>query len=130
MRKNMTRAYGTRSVVRCSLPQPEMYAVLVVVTNILREQPLPMAFVHRHDVVLQVSSAALDPTLRHAVLPGTLEGGADRADLQGSNRCRDFQPILGIPVEDEKPRCRPQWKRLPELLDDPQTGRVLGDVEV
>src|ERR1700730_13576901 len=44
--------------------------------NIFREQSLQMAFIHRDNVVQQVSSAAFDPTLRHTVLPGALEGGA------------------------------------------------------
>jgi hypothetical protein len=49
-----------------------------------------MAFIHRDNVIQQVSSAAFDPTLRHTVLPGALEGGADRAYLQGSNGHRDL----------------------------------------
>ena len=130
LRKDPTRSSGTNSAVRRPLPDSQMDAVLLVVTNILREQPLPMTFLHRQDVIQQVSPAALDPTLHNAVLPGTLEGGADRAGLQGSNRCGDFQPIRGIPAEDDKPGCRPRWKRLPELLHDPTARRVLGDVEV
>ncbi len=41
-----------------------MRAVLMVVTNILRQQSLQM-----DNVVQQVSSPAFDPTLRHTVLP-------------------------------------------------------------
>jgi hypothetical protein len=55
-----------------------MRAVLMVVANVRREQSLEMAFIHRDNVVRQVSSAAFDPTLRHTVLPGTLEGRAER----------------------------------------------------
>ena len=80
-----------------------MRAVLMVVVNILREQSLEMAFIHRDNVVQQVSSATFDPTLRHTVLPGTLEGRADRAYLQGSNGRRNLQPVFRIPVENQKP---------------------------
>src|SRR5260221_12739233 len=38
-----------------------MRAILMVVANILREQSLEMAVIHRDNVVQQVSSAAFDP---------------------------------------------------------------------
>ena len=50
-----------------------MRAVFVVVADVFREQTFQMAFVHRDDVIQQISSAALDPTLRDSILPGTLE---------------------------------------------------------
>src|ERR1017187_400399 len=108
--EDITGGYGTQPVVRCSLPKSKMRAILVVVADVFREQPFQMAFVNCDDVIQQISSATLDPTLRHAVLPGTLAGGADRVYLQGSNGCRDFQPILPIPVEDQKPGRRLEWK--------------------
>ncbi len=72
-----------------------------------------MAFIHRDNVVQQISSAAFDPTLSHTVLPGTLEGGADRAYLQGSNGRGNLQPVFRIPIEEQKPGRRLEWKRLP-----------------
>jgi len=77
-----------------------MRAVLVVVADVFRQQPFQMAFIHSDNMIQQVSSAAFDPTLRHPVLPGTLEGGPHRAHLQGSNSHGDLQPVLRIPVED------------------------------
>src|SRR5258706_2661794 len=103
LRKDPTWGYRTNSAVRRSLPESEMRAVLMLVANILREQSLEMPFIHRDNVVQQVSSAAFDPTLRHTVLPGTLEGRADRAYLQGSNGRRNLQPVFRIPVENQKP---------------------------
>jgi len=81
MRKDPTPTYRTNPAVRRPLPESKMRAVLMVVTNILREHSLQMALIHRDNVVQQVSSAAFDPTLRHTVLPGTLEGDADRPHL-------------------------------------------------
>ena len=77
-----------------------MRAVLVVVADVFREQPFQMTFIHRDNMVQQILSAALDPTLRCTVLPGTLEGGPYRVHPQGSNGCRDFPPVLGISIED------------------------------
>ena len=69
-----------------------------------------MPLIHRNDMIQQVSSATFDPTLRHAVLPGTLEGGPHRAHLQGSNGHGYFRSVFRIPVEDQNPGSRPKWK--------------------
>ncbi len=76
-----------------------------------------MAFIHRDNVVQQVSSAAFDPTLGHTVLPGTLGGSAVRAYPQGSNGRGDLRPVFRVTVEDQEPRRRLEWKRL--RLGDP-----------
>jgi hypothetical protein len=77
-----------------------MRAVLVVITDVIREQPFQKAFIHHDNMIQQVSSAAFDPTLRHAVLPGALEEGPHRAHLQASNGHRDLHPVFRIPVEE------------------------------
>src|SRR6266404_3819026 len=107
-----------------------MRAVVVIVADIISEQTFQMAFIYRNDVIQQVSSAAFDPTLRHTILPGTFEGGPDRTHAQRSNGGRDLPPVFRIPVEDQKPGRRLEWKRLPQLLDDPHTRRMFGDVNV
>ncbi len=50
-----------------------MRAVLVIVADVFREQSFQVAFIHGDNVIQQVPSAAFDPTLRDAVLPGTFE---------------------------------------------------------
>src|SRR5580704_2569587 len=89
-----------------------------------------MPFGHCDDMIQQIASATLDPSLREAVLPRTLERGPHRVHLQGSNRNGNLDSIFAITVEDEKSRSRFKRKRLPQLLNDPQTRRVLRDVEV
>jgi len=114
----------------CFLPKPQMRAVLVVVADILREQPLEMAFVHGDDMVQKVSSAAFHPPFRHTILPGTFKRSSNRTYLQSTNGYGNLQPVLRVPVEDEEPRSRSKRKRLPQLLDDPQARRMPGDVEM
>ena len=46
LRLGSTRSYRARSVVRCSLPESQMRAILMVITNIFRKQPFQMQFVH------------------------------------------------------------------------------------
>jgi hypothetical protein len=46
VRKDTTRSYGTSPVVRCSLPESKMRAVVViVVADIISEQPFQMALI-------------------------------------------------------------------------------------
>ncbi len=107
-----------------------MRAVLVVVTNILREQAFQVAFVNCNDVIQEITPATPYPTLCDSILPRTLERGADRTHAQGSNCCGDFQPILGITIKDEEPWSGFKGKCFSQLLDDPQACRMLGDIEV
>jgi hypothetical protein len=73
LRKDPTRSYGTNPAVRCLLLKSEMRTILMMVTNIFREQSLQMAFIQRNDVVQQVSSTASHLPLRDAILPWTSE---------------------------------------------------------
>ncbi len=130
MRQDATRGSGTTSTVRRSLSQSEMRAVAMVVADVFREQSLQMAFIERDDVVQQIAPAAFDPTLRHTILPGTFERGPHWAHLQRSNGYGNLEPVLRIPVEDQKPGGRFKRKRFPQLLDDPHARRMPGDVEM
>ena len=67
VRKDLTRSYRTNPAFRCPLLKSEMRAVLMVVTNILREQSLQMAFIQCNNLVQQVSSTASHPTFRDAI---------------------------------------------------------------
>src|SRR5215472_12870024 len=51
-------------------------------------------------------------------------------DAQGANSDRDFQSVLGIAIEKQKPGSGIKGKGFAQLLDDPQASGVLGDVEV
>ncbi len=107
-----------------------MGAIVVVVTGIFGDQPSQMTFIQGNDVIEQISSAAFNPTLRNSVLPRTFEGSPYGTDLQSTNRDRDLQSIFPISVKDQKSGSRPKRKRLPQLLNDPQAGRVPGDVDM
>src|ERR1700686_3356148 len=107
-----------------------MRAVLVVVANILTEQAFQVAFFNCDDVIQEITPATPYPTFCNPILPRTFERSADRIHPQGSNRCRDFQSILGITIKDNEPRSGSKWKCFSQLLDDPQACRMLCDVEV
>jgi hypothetical protein len=71
LRKHPTRSYGTNPAVRCSLPESQMRAVVMIVVNIISEQPFQMALIHRDEVVQQISPTASDPALRY--LPAKID---------------------------------------------------------
>src|SRR6266853_1204420 len=102
----------------------------MVVANIVREQPLQMEFVHCDDVVQQLMAATLDPSLRNAILPRAFERSPHWPDPQRANGRWHIYSVLAIPIEDQESRSRLERKRFPELLNDPQARRMLGDIEV
>ena len=51
LREDPTRSYGTNPAVRRPLLKSEMCSVLMMVTNVLREQSLQMAFIQCNHVV-------------------------------------------------------------------------------
>jgi hypothetical protein len=106
LRKHAPRDSRANSIVGGSLPQPKTRAVLVVVADVLRKQTFQMAFIHGNDMIQQISSAALSPTLRYTILPRAFEGRSYWAQLEGSNGHGDLHPVLRIAVEDEKPRSQ------------------------
>ena len=113
-----------------SLPLSEMRAVLVVVANIVREQAFQVAFVNCDDVIQEITAATPYPTLCDSIPPRTFQRSADRTHAEGSNRCRDFQSILGITIKDEEPRSGSKWKCFSQLLDAPRACRMLCDIEL
>src|SRR4029077_9869378 len=116
--------------VRRPLLKSEMRAVLVMVPNTLGEQSLQMAFIHRNNVVQQVSSTASHPPLRDAILPGRSEGSSLGNDPGGFHRCDHLEPELLIAIKDQVFVRGFKGKRLPQLLDDPTARRMLRDANV
>jgi hypothetical protein len=52
-------------------------AIVVVIVEVISNQPPPMGFVQDDDVVQQFPATAPHPALRHTVLPGTAISGSD-----------------------------------------------------
>ena len=102
----------------------------MIIRNELGQQPPEMALVQGDDVVEQLAPAAAHPALRNPVLPRASEGSLDRSDAHGLKGFRNFQPVLRVTIQDEEPGCRLVRKRLSQLLHDPATGGMMGDVEM
>ena len=89
-----------------------------------------MTLIDGDDVVQQVAPTTLNPPLSDSVLPRTPERSSNRPYSHRTHRDRDLQPILGIPIEDEKPGSPLIRERLAQLLHDPNTGGMPRDVEM
>jgi len=128
--KDATRSFGTNPAARCSLPESEMRAVVVIVADVISEQPFQMMFIQRNDVIQQIATTALDPSLRHTVLPRTLERSSHRSDGHRPNRTRHLQTVLRVSVKDQEPGTRSVRKCFSQLLNDPHARWMPGDVDV
>src|SRR5882672_3839806 len=74
------------------------------------------------DMIQQVAPATLNPSLRDPILPRTPERCPHRTDIHRPNHNRNFQAVLGIPLEYEKSRSGLIREGLAQLLHDPTTG--------
>jgi len=70
----------------------------------------------------------VQPCQSHTKVLGRMESqrGADRIHPQGSNRCWDFQSILGITIKDDEPWSRSKWKCFSQLLDVRTIHKLVG----
>ena len=130
MRDHATRAFGAASIIGCSLPQPEMCTVFMVIANIIREQTPQMRFVQGDNPVQKFVPTAFDPTLRNPVLPWTPKGGSHRIQLEGPYGGRDFRAVFCIAVKDQIPWRRPKQEGFPQLLDNPRARGMGSNVEM
>jgi CxxC motif-containing protein (DUF1111 family) len=77
-----------------------------------------------------MSQGSDNPPLRDAVLPRTLERCPHRTDTHRPNRDRNFQAVLGIPIEDKRSRSGLIREGLTQLLHDPNTGGMPRNIEM
>src|SRR5260370_4926925 len=102
----------------------------MVVADIIGKEPLHVALIKGDDMVRQIAPTTLDPSLRHAVLPRTLDRGPNRTDGHRPHRDGDLQAILGVPVKNQKSWRQLIGESLPQLLHDPRTGGMWCDIEM
>jgi len=81
-------------------------------------------------MVKEISSAVPYPTFCDAVLPRTSEASPLGLDTKAPQRANDFLIEVRAPVEDQVAGRRIVWKRFVQLLRDPGTPRMFGDVAV
>lgn len=63
-----------------------------------------MALMEGDDLVQQIAPTTLDPSFRHAVLPGTSDRGPNGTDGRRAHCNGNLQTILAVPVQEKKSR--------------------------
>jgi len=91
-----------RSLFRCLFLKSTVRAVVVIVIDVTREQPLQMRFADGNHVVQQLATATADPSFGDPILPGTANRGPHRRDPHGANRDGNFGAVLGVVIEQKK----------------------------
>jgi hypothetical protein len=89
-----------------------------------------MAFVEYDDIIEQVSPAVSNPAFCYAVLPRASEAAALWLDAETLHRADDFLIEIRSTVEDQIAGCRVVRECFSQLLRDPSTARMPGDVAV
>src|SRR5258708_32017732 len=125
-----TRALCCRPACRRSLLQGKMRPVIVVVADVFTHQTLQMAFVEYDDIIEQISSAISNPAFSYAVLPRASEAAPLWPDAETLHRADDFLIEIRSTVEDQITGCRVVRECFSQLLRDPSTARIPGDVAV
>jgi hypothetical protein len=85
---------------RGALPQREVCAVVVIVTDVLVHQAFQMPFIHDERMVDQIPAAVANPALGYAVLPRTSEAGPLGMDAEALHCVEDFSIELCTMIED------------------------------
>jgi len=107
-----------------------MRPVVMVVADVLGHEALEMPLIEHDDMIEQVSAAVADEALGDAVLPGTAEVRSLWLDPKALDGTDDFCVEVRAAVEDQILRCFFIWKSLSQLLRNPGTRRMPGDVAV
>jgi len=107
-----------------------MCPVLVVVADVLVHQPLQMPYVQNDDVIQQIPSAIFHPAFGDAVLPRASEVDLLRSDAEAFHRADDLLVEVRSAIEDQIIRRCIVRKCFAQLLRDPQTTWMPGDVAV
>ena len=77
VRNHQIRRRTTDSAARCLFAQPEMDSVVMIIREVLGQEPPEMALVQRDDMIEQIAAATAKPALGDTVLPGALDGGLE-----------------------------------------------------
>src|SRR5664280_1313710 len=98
-----TRRHGCWNPTTGSvLPKSEMSPVLVVVTDVLIQQPSQMFPIQHDHMVQEISTYTANPALGNSVLPRTSKCGANRLAAHRLHGRDNIGTELCVPIEDQE----------------------------
>ena len=119
-----------RPEVRCVLVEREVGARLMVIGEVTGQDSAQVSFAQDENMVEALAPDRADQALRERVLPGAVRRGEDFADSHGLHAAPELLAIDLVTVAEEIGRGRVVRERGDDLVRGPDSGRVLGDVEV
>ena len=96
------RRCSWNSSTRSVLPQSEVSTVLMVITDVLIQQPSQVALVQHNHMIQEISTCTANPALRNYVLPWTAECGSQWLAAHSLHRRHDSGTELRVPVEEQE----------------------------
>ena len=124
------RAWLNRPARRCRLFQAEVRSVCVVVGDVFTPESPEVLIVQRDYVIEYFAANTADPALRHSILPGAPNTGANRFEGTGLQKLHNIAAELRVMIEQDVAIGTGKRQSLAQLLSDPGAGRMLRDVEV
>jgi len=105
-------------------------AVLVVIADVLADDPTKVFFVHRDDVVEDLAAAAPNPSFGRSVLPWGVNARSFGFQSGGRQEANDVAVEDGIVIQNGVAIGGRLRKGFAKLLHDPICGRMSRDVEM
>ena len=107
-----------------------MDAVVVVIVQVVMDQPAEMFFIQRDDMVEDLAAATSDPAFGDTVLPGCLRARSLGCQTRRIQERDNIRIELRVAIQNDVAVRASLGKGLTQLLYDPLGSRMTGDVEV
>src|ERR1051326_5699376 len=107
-----------------------MRAVGMVIGNELSGNTAYVGIVERNHMVEASTASSADPSLRGAVLPRASDAGVHWLDTRGFHQCQDFIAEFSVAIHHDVFVWTGKRESLSQLLADPLSLRVRGDIKV
>src|SRR5664280_3036125 len=108
-----------------------MSPVLVVVTDVLIQQPSQMSAIQHDHMIQEISTYTANPALGNSVLPGTAECGANRLAAHRLHGRDHLGTELRVPIEDQEAlRLLAAFPSFVQLQLDPKRAGIASHVAV
>src|SRR5215472_11184767 len=107
-----------------------MSARLLIVFKVAAQNPSQVLFSQHDHVVQAFPPNGADQSLGKGVLPRAPGRGEHFADAHFSQAVPELAAIDSVAASDQVPGCTIFGKHIPNLLNSPSRGGMLGDVEM
>lgn len=119
-----------RLAERRILVQHDVSAVAVVIIRIGAERAAQVARVQDDQMTEAFAADRAEQPLRMAVLPGRIRHGRPVSDSHRAQAATEDQAIGAVIIAHQMSRPLVPWKGLGELARQPQSGRMIGDLDM